>query len=127
MVQEGNALEASAVTDSLNAWTGWRIARIEELLTENELARFHRLSLTGQLSVLAAVLSGDARAAGEEGAAILREIAGDPARAAAFRAVYPAAGSGQAYRVELVNAANGERRTVLITVDGNGVFTVSRP
>ena len=63
----------------------------------------------------------------KEGADILREIADDPARAAAFRAVYPAAGSGQAYRVELVNAANGERRTVLITVDGNGVFTVGRP
>ena len=76
--------EASAVTDSLNALAGWRIARIEELLTESELARFHRLSLTGQLSVLAAVLSGDARAAVEEGADILREIADDPARAAAF-------------------------------------------
>ena len=76
--------------------------------------------------MLAAVLSGDARAAGEEGAAILREIAGDPARAAAFRVVYPAAGPGQVYRVELVNAENGERRTVLIAVDGNGVFTAGR-
>ncbi len=121
--------------EGLNALDGWRIARIEELLTAPELSAFNALSLYGQLAVVTGILAGkDILPENSAASGLAQDLLALPDRTAAFRETYPvsarlfpATGSAPVYEITLVrNGAPAETR-LLLTAVGEGarmlVFT----
>ena len=132
---EKPTLPARMLSDAaVNAMSGWRIEHIDELLTAEEAGAFAPLPLYDQLTVLAAVLSGVSRAAGNGAAAELAAgIMAAPDRTAAFRAAYPVTRHylsvslpSPAYEVRLVSTADpAQTKLILLGVQQNGRMRVA--
>ena len=122
IVPDQDAAAETLDADAVNALAGMRIERIEEVLTAEELDEFNRLPLYSQLTLVAAVLGGDARIADENAAKLAQALLEKDGSTAAFREVYPfsvhpaaALQPAQAYEVWLVG---GGERCLLLLVSG---------